>query len=70
MRNTLLTAAIDGRYISENGIVAVLRDENKLMKGNIRIINRPLSNEGGRAVQIWGNDAYRREVYFPGGIAF
>jgi hypothetical protein len=47
MRNTLLITAIDGRFISENGIVAVLEDENQPVKGEVRRINRPLSFERG-----------------------
>ena len=33
-------------FISENGIVAVLGDENQLVKGGIRKISRPLIREG------------------------
>jgi len=35
MRNTLLITASD-HFISENGTVAVLGDENQHMKGDIR----------------------------------
>ncbi len=58
-------ASLSATFISENGIVAVLGDENQLMKGDIRKISRPLSFERGHAVQIWGNDVYRWEVAFP-----
>ena len=57
-------------FISENGTVAVFGDANQLVKGDIGKINRPLSLERGHMDQIRGNYAYRREVAFPGDIAF
>ena len=39
MRNTLLITAIDGRFMSENGIVAVLGDKNQFVNSDIRRIN-------------------------------
>jgi hypothetical protein len=47
MRNTLLITAIDGRFMSENGIVAVLGDENQPVTGDITRTNNPLSFERG-----------------------
>jgi hypothetical protein len=44
-------ASIGNNFISENGIVAVFGDEDQLVKGDIRKINRPLSFERG----IWIN---------------
>ncbi len=55
-------------FISENGIVAVLGDENQFVKVDVRRISRPLSFERGHMDQIWGNDSYCREVAFSGGI--
>ena len=57
MRNTLLITAIDGRFMSENGIVAVLGDENQFVICDIRIINLPLLLERGHIGQIRGNVA-------------
>ena len=65
----LYRASIASNFISENGIVAVLGDENQFVKGGIRKINRPLSLERGHMDQIRGNDAYRWEVAFPEVIA-
>ena len=45
MRNTLLITAIDGRFMPENGIVAVLGDEDQFVKSLIRGIKNPLSKE-------------------------
>ncbi|MEE9216573.1 MAG: hypothetical protein V3U32_03980 [Anaerolineales bacterium] len=39
-------------FISENGIVAVLGDENQLVTGGILKINRPLPFERGRLIEI------------------
>jgi hypothetical protein len=52
----LYRASIANHFISENGIVAVLGDEDQLMNGDIRKINRPLSFERGRRDLIRGND--------------
>ena len=57
-------------FISENGIVAVLGDEDQSVNGDIRKINRPLSFQRGHMGQIRGSDRYRREVAFTGGITF
>jgi hypothetical protein len=43
---------MDYNFISENGIVAVLRDEYQLVTGGIGKINRPLSFERGHMDQI------------------
>ncbi len=42
MRNTLLITASEYRFISENGFVAVLGDEDQFVKGDICEINSPL----------------------------
>ena len=51
MRNTLLVTAGD-RFISENGIVAVLGDENQLVKSLIRKIKDALSFERGYRFEL------------------
>ena len=53
MRTTLLVAAAD-RYISENGIVAVLGDEDQFVKGGLQRINRPLSIRRGIWIKCGG----------------
>ncbi len=68
MRNTLLITASD-HFISENGIVVVLGDENQLMHGDILRIKSPLSFERGHMDRFRGNDAYRWEAAFPEVIA-
>jgi hypothetical protein len=40
--------------VSENGIVAVLGDEEQFVKGDIRIVNRPFSFGRWRMGQIRG----------------
>ncbi len=45
-------ASLSATFISENGIVAVLGDENQFVKGSIRKINRPLTFERGHQDQI------------------
>jgi hypothetical protein len=50
-------ASIHDNFISENGIVAVLGDENQFVKGGLRNITRPLSFERGHIGQIPGKDA-------------
>ena len=52
VRNTLLLTTFEDRFISENGIVAVLGDENQFVKGDMWEINRPLSFERGHMDQI------------------
>ncbi len=59
------SVSIPINFISENGIVAVLGDEDQLVNSDIRQINRPLSCKRGHAIQIWGNDVYCWEVAFP-----
>jgi hypothetical protein len=49
-------ASIGNNFISENGIVAVLGDENQFVKRGLWKINRPLSFEKGHVDQIRGND--------------
>ena len=55
-------ASIPNNFISENGIVAVLGDENQFVNGGIRKINHPLSFERGHLVQIKMSDTYREEL--------
>ncbi len=68
VRNTLLITASD-HFISENGIVAVLGDENQFVRSDIGKIKRPLSFERGHMDRFRGNDAYRWEAAFPEVIA-
>ena len=49
MRNTLLITASEDRFISENGLVAVLGDEDQLVKEGIEIANTPSHSRG----DIW-----------------
>ncbi len=51
---------MDNNFISENGIVAVLGDEDQLVKGDARRNRNPLSNERGHMDQYRGNDASLR----------
>ena len=53
----LRRVSISSLFISENGIVAVPGDENQLVNGGIRIINRPLLFERGHIDQMWGSEA-------------
>jgi len=46
------STSIGNNFISENGIVAVLGDENQFVKGDMWEINRPLSFERGHMDQI------------------
>jgi hypothetical protein len=46
---------MDNNFISENGIVAVLGDENQFVKGDIRRINRLISFERKHMDQRRGN---------------
>jgi hypothetical protein len=41
----LRSASIDSHFISENGIAAVLGDDDQLVQGDVRRFNRPLSFE-------------------------
>jgi len=45
-------ASIDNSFISENGIVAVLGDENQFVRGKIRRINGLLSKERGHRSKL------------------
>jgi hypothetical protein len=45
-KSLLYRASIDDNFISENGIVAVLGDENQSVKGGIRRINAPSFSRG------------------------
>ncbi len=47
VRNTLLITANAGRIISENGLVAVLGDENQFVRGDMWKINGSLLSRGG-----------------------
>ena len=62
----LYRASIDNNFISENGIVAVLGDENQLVSGDSRKISRPLSFERGHLDQMRGSEAYLLNVTSPG----
>jgi hypothetical protein len=47
VRNTLLITTFEDHFISENGIVAVLGDENQFVRSDMWTINGPLLSRGG-----------------------
>ena len=63
MGNTLIVTASEYRFISENGIVAILGDEDQFVKGDICEINRTLSFERGHVDQMRGNGRVRSKEW-------